>query len=1389
MTSVDKSYVQGNFCLCAVMCTPLSTCREKTLATMPVVLTSHTASGTCCAVLTGFRVLTFCLCLFLPLFCSPSNAEPAIHVDANAAMDSNSSLEYYLCGVGSSRLESGTTLYLSPGTHTLGEGPFCLLQNLDNVTIQGEHHSLTVVDCLDSYQVRRGIAFFNITNLKISDVTITHCGREISSGLPGYLNDTFAYVGPQQKAVLIFTHCTDVVLANVTIHECYGFGVLAINVLGDTVLQALTVTSTNNPSRLPNCSQPIVNERSDLLCSGSGVTFLYADTSITQSLVEAEPNLTTSLHITDCYFFNNTMFLPPSRILEIFNIAGLGFRTEPVLLTGSGSLAVYVGQRKYFAKVKIKSTTMLNNTAEGGILLFHYNSIRNSKILLDDMLVHSNQAIRGGGLLILLLTFLDSLKSFPQYPSDVYDLVEISRSTFSGNHANFGGGIYMYATLQNISVVRVVIRDSKFIGNVARFGSALSSFQLQTSAINKATYILMEDVVAYENTYFDASEFTNSPENSGAFAFQTYNVTIIGTEEKGCLFHDNAISAIFARASNVFLHGNISFYNNRGFTGGAISMLDNSVLFIYDDSSLNFTGNSAFTEGGAIYTHAFGNAVTEVCAIQFLGEVRVGLEELSRLNFSITFSNNNAGTAGNSIYGNPLYNCFFLPSSAVSHVAPVGGAVAEKIVYDKFFQFLHTVDNGLAELNSVAEVICICQNHTSTHDYCNNSIYHHLDREIIPGQTFDIFLNPVDITGTPATSLLYAELVSYSDNLASFWDNPVSLGSNQDTRRVPGLRECSKVDFTIYAPENSEVHLKLFASVGGQESTVVINVTSCPPGFTLGGSEGRPECVCSDFIENRLMSSCNQTTYTVARPANHWLGTKEDNGTHTVLFVSTCPINYCREDVEDVDLTVPDQLCVPGRSGTLCGKCEDGLSSVIGPSECKKCSNAWLANILLVAVAGLFIVVIAFLLDLTITRGTMPGVLFYANIVSVNATIYFRGADRGFLYWTMSWLNLDPGFPVCLYDGMREGTKIAMQYIFPVYLVLIIVAITVLSQHSLFVQRIVSRLDGTHVLVTLFYLSFLKILRTVIDTGTFVTMVTEKGSFVIWFYDGTLRISDAVPIAVITISMLALVVFIIPYGIAIIFSTCIQRFAKSTRLNAYFDASLAPYKDKLRFWFGARLILVCILYFIIANRGTNNADITLTLQVSFLVGFAILQAFIQPFKSTAIAILDLSFFVNLILLSVGTAYTIQTASRGQRQEVLVNFSLAVSFVTFLGIFVYHLTRRLYEIEKIKKKTDKVVVKLKKRFVDTKLRLQGKYNEEMANERGFDGDSASTQQGIQYLNKPNAPIGGSGTPTSSHISLHDMVPAPDDKHMSSCELREPVLDFLSVPKTLRDRQTT
>ena len=174
-----------------------------------------------------------------------------------------------------------------------------------------------------------------------------------------------------------------------------------------------------------------------------------------------------------------------------------------------------------------------------------------------------------------------------------------------------------------------------------------------------------------------------------------------------------------------------------------------------------------------------------------------------------------------------------------------------------------------------------------------------------------------------------------------------------------------------------------------------------------------------------------------------------------------------------------------------------------------------------------------------------------------------------------------------------------------------------------------------------------------------------------WFFHGTLEASNPVSVILILLGSLTMAGFILPYLVFFTFSTYIQRLVNSTRLNAFVDASLSPYKNDLRFWFGARLILTSIIYLIIANRGTNNPAITLTLEISLFVGFAIIQVYIRPFKSIGVAFLDMFFLLNLIALTVGTLYTIQNYNpRFSDQEILAKTSVSITFIICIVIIVF-----------------------------------------------------------------------------------------------------------------------
>ena len=122
------------------------------------------------------------LFLSIPLLITKAYSQQPIilNIDADSDPDSNSSLQYYLFGTGTQELVSDTTFQLSRGVHHLEDGSFCLLQNLENISIQGQQETQprrrTVIYCRSENETKRGIAFFNISNLHLSHLQIVNCG-------------------------------------------------------------------------------------------------------------------------------------------------------------------------------------------------------------------------------------------------------------------------------------------------------------------------------------------------------------------------------------------------------------------------------------------------------------------------------------------------------------------------------------------------------------------------------------------------------------------------------------------------------------------------------------------------------------------------------------------------------------------------------------------------------------------------------------------------------------------------------------------------------------------------------------------------------------------------------------------------------------------------------------------------------------------------------------------------------------------------------------------------------------------------------------------------------------------------------------------------------------
>ena len=118
-----------------------------------------------------------------------------------------------------------------------------------------------------------------------------------------------------------------------------------------------------------------------------------------------------------------------------------------------------------------------------------------------------------------------------------------------------------------------------------------------------------------------------------------------------------------------------------------------------------------------------------------------------------------------------------------------------------------------------------------------------------------------------------------------------------------------------------------------------------------------------------------------------------------------------------------DQQCNQNRTGTLCGQCQNGLSLMLGSNACKKCTNKYLFILIVFVIAGILLIGFLTGLNMTVSDGKINGLLFYANVIKLNETVFFPKSYIPVISHFISWLNLDLGFEVCFFNGLNGYWK------------------------------------------------------------------------------------------------------------------------------------------------------------------------------------------------------------------------------------------------------------------------------------------------------------------------------------------------------------------------------
>ena len=313
-------------------------------------------------------------------------------------------------------------------------------------------------------------------------------------------------------------------------------------------------------------------------------------------------------------------------------------------------------------------------------------------------------------------------------------------------------------------------------------------------------------------------------------------------------------------------------------------------------------------------------------------------------------------------------------------------------------------------------------------------------------------------------------------------------GSNQQLKHAPHsatlwiqptTRACTRLSYTV--DPKQKVSLELYTDSTCPELILELNGTqSCP-----GSANNSILCICDQADKKHGINHCNFTNGSVEitreSEDTFWVGYNLSAYEPGLIVHPYCPFDYCVSDRVTFTLNNTDLQSAHNRTGILCGSCKQGYSLELGTFHCTKCTNNNLALLVPFAAMGVALIILLFVCKLTVATGTISGLVFYANIVGPHHTIFLPVKSTDALSVFIAWLNLGFGIETCFYDGMDAYSKTWLQFVFPVYL-WVLVGLMILVSH--FSQRFANLLGNNpvSVLATLILLSYAKILRTLIAT-------------------------------------------------------------------------------------------------------------------------------------------------------------------------------------------------------------------------------------------------------------------------------------------------------------------
>ena len=946
----------------------------------------------------------------------------------------------------------------------------------------------------------------------------------------------------------------------------------------------------------------------------------------------------------------------------------------------------------------------------GGVL-----AVINGSVKIESSSFDNNSVSQSGGVL---------------YASSNSSLT-ITCSVFVSNTAVSSGGVLHQEEASNCTVIRCLflLNEAKQNGGVislsSSFLSIISSSFINNSAHNHGAVLLARqkscvlfeaNMLAYRCDANDSNLHilleTNFTSNKTGGVVNIKDL-FVKTEKRVYIVHNQAISGggIYAVKSSITFGSSVHFHGNQAKeNGGGISLTNSMFYSTNKTATITFESNRADIHGGGIYVEDKAN--NSICANdpafrQFSKNSGCFFQNAMK-NVVIIFVENQAST-GHDLFGGLLDRCtaFSGIDARSFKLKPSGTSQFKEI------STLTSYDT----VSSEPMRLCLCnKNLNNTMELDCSQRVHRVNVKI--KNDFSVHIAAIDQVNhaVPAT------IISKFENL--------NVTESQTMQRIGP--ECHELKYHVAFPIVSTYKLYVYpdgpcAAKGISRLNISVNVTSCTcaPGFMQEDSNTKCACKCDKFISNYIRR-CDQENKTVKRKGSFWIAyinrsTDSAKNVSPYFIYPYCPLNYCHPPSTPIHINFSqpngsDAQCVNNRRGFLCGGCLPQYSLSLGSSRCIKCPKHWyglsVGIVLCALFAGLMLVFLILVLNLTVAVGTLNALLFYANIIDSNKSIYFgQESEIKFFPMFISWLNLNIGFDVCFFEGMDSYAKVWLELAFPVYIILLVILIICVGSCSSKLSTILGKRNPVATLATLILVSYTKLLEIIVVSFSFVRLKFPDGTVVAkWRSDASVGFNPWKHGALILMGILVLI-FGLLYTTLILFWQLLLRcprngflkFTRNQKLQLFVEAYHIPYNAKHRYWTGLLLLLRIFVYLMSTFTASIDPRIALFATAVIMSSLLLYKTLlvVKVYKSRLLSTIESFTLINIAIFAMFTWYAFDDTgdqTKENLQKSVTYTSVGIIFVLFLFVLIFHAYRygnsKVYSLVKnlrfIKKLNEKII---------------------------------------------------------------------------------------------------